>query len=150
VKALTVRQPWAWAIAAGHKDVENRTWQTSYRGLLAIHAGRTWAPAEEKRACRELLEDPGVVEPGCYVPDRHLLAEGAIVAVVNLVGICSLGDSARCRCSGWGAIGQHHWRLRNVEALAEPIPWRGAQGLWEIDLPGYEPVDRERARGRVR
>ena len=33
-------QPWAWAIAVAGKDVENRGWSTTYRGLLAIHAGK--------------------------------------------------------------------------------------------------------------
>jgi hypothetical protein len=150
VKALTIKQPWAWAIAAGHKDVENRSWSTSYRGPLAIHAGRTWADLDERRACRGLLEELGVVEPACQVPDRHLLAEGAVIAVAELVGVCPVEQSPRCHCSAWAAIGQTHWRLRNVQALADPIPWRGAQGLWSIDLPGYEPADRERARGRVR
>lgn len=39
MKALTVQQPWAWAIVEGGKDVENRTQVWSYRGSLAIHAG---------------------------------------------------------------------------------------------------------------
>jgi hypothetical protein len=40
MKALSVRQPWAWLIIAGHKDVENRSWTTTYRGPLLIHAAR--------------------------------------------------------------------------------------------------------------
>ncbi|MBB3041198.1 hypothetical protein [Nocardioides soli] len=43
MKALTVQQPWAWAIVHGGKDVENRTQAWSYRGLLAIHAGARWS-----------------------------------------------------------------------------------------------------------
>lgn len=39
MKTLAVRQPWAWAIARGHKNVENRGWVTPHRGPLAIHAG---------------------------------------------------------------------------------------------------------------
>lgn len=39
MRALTIHGPWAWAIAAGHKTVENRSWTTNYRGTLAIHAG---------------------------------------------------------------------------------------------------------------
>jgi hypothetical protein len=35
-RTLTVRQPWAWAIARGHKDIENRSWTTRYRGPIAI------------------------------------------------------------------------------------------------------------------
>jgi hypothetical protein len=38
VKALTIRQPWAYAILRLGKDVENRSWRTHYRGPLLIHA----------------------------------------------------------------------------------------------------------------
>ena len=40
--ALSIRQPWAWLIVNGHKPVENRTWSTSYRGELLIHAGKAF------------------------------------------------------------------------------------------------------------
>src|SRR4051794_28642658 len=33
------KKAWASLIAPGHKLIENRTWQTSYRGPLLIHAG---------------------------------------------------------------------------------------------------------------
>jgi ASCH domain len=39
MKALSVRQPWAWLIVQGFKGIENRTWQTSFRGTVLIHAG---------------------------------------------------------------------------------------------------------------
>ena len=39
MKALTVLQPYAWAIVTGLKKIENRTWPTSHRGELLIHAG---------------------------------------------------------------------------------------------------------------
>lgn len=132
LRAITVQQPWAWAIAAGHKDVENRTWGTDYRGPLAIHAGKTW-DRQGMQACRSVLEDDKVVKPGEQVGDRHLLATGVIVAVVDLVGVC---DDGRCRCSGWGAIGFKHWKLRNARPLAEPVPASGRLGLWDIDLKG--------------
>ena len=40
LSCLTVRQPWAWLLTHGVKPVENRTWKTSYRGPLLIHAGK--------------------------------------------------------------------------------------------------------------
>ena len=43
MKAISIQQPWAWAIIHAGMDVENRTWNTHYRGLLAIHA-----PAKRK------------------------------------------------------------------------------------------------------
>ena len=39
MKILTLKQPWASLIAAGHKKYEFRSWKTNYRGLLLIHAG---------------------------------------------------------------------------------------------------------------
>lgn len=74
----------------------------------------------------------GVVKPGVEVGDRHLLATGAVVAVVDLVDICT--DSARCYCGRWAPIGLNHWKLDNVRPLAEPVLARGKQGLWDIDL----------------
>lgn len=40
MKALSIRQPWAWLIVNGHKPVENRTWPTAHRGDTLIHAGK--------------------------------------------------------------------------------------------------------------
>lgn len=42
MRALSIRQPWAWLIAHGHKPVENRTWPTSHRGDTLIHAGKVF------------------------------------------------------------------------------------------------------------
>jgi hypothetical protein len=133
VKVITVQQPWAWAIAAGHKPVENRTWRTSYRGPLAIHAGKAWdlrgAPFF-RRIC-ELLRIP--------LPEADSLPRGKVVAVASGVDICnrSLGSGNRvvCDCGPWAMPGQFHWRLKDVRELAEPFPCSGKQGLWEVDLP---------------
>lgn len=40
MKALSIRQPWAWLIVNGYKDVENRTWSTNVRETVLIHAGK--------------------------------------------------------------------------------------------------------------
>ncbi len=42
MKALSIKQPWAWAIIHAGKDVENRTWFTHYRGPLLIHASKSY------------------------------------------------------------------------------------------------------------
>ena len=39
MKALSIKQPWAWLIVNGFKDIENRTWRTKIRGEFLIHAG---------------------------------------------------------------------------------------------------------------
>ena len=40
LRALSIKQPWAWLILNGIKDIENRTWQTKFRGTILIHAGK--------------------------------------------------------------------------------------------------------------
>lgn len=40
MQVITIRQPWATLIALGEKEYETRSWQTKYRGKLAIHAGK--------------------------------------------------------------------------------------------------------------
>ena len=42
MKALSIRQPWAWLIANGHKDIENRSWKTDRRGRIAVHASKSF------------------------------------------------------------------------------------------------------------
>ncbi len=42
MKALSIRQPWAWLIVHGIKDIENRDWATNYRGEFLIHASKTF------------------------------------------------------------------------------------------------------------
>lgn len=42
MKALSIRQPWAWLIVNGHKDIENRTWISKYRGDFLVHTGKAF------------------------------------------------------------------------------------------------------------
>lgn len=51
MKAISIRQPWAWLIVNGFKDVENRTWPTKFRGPVLIHAGATMTKADYEAAC---------------------------------------------------------------------------------------------------
>jgi hypothetical protein len=138
MKALTVCQPWAWAIIHGPKRVENRTWPTSYRGPLAIHAGKT----------RDWFERPGLgrwfERVGLTLPAESQLDFGAILGVVQLVDcvrVEELRDSLlvgsphlTADAAVW-ADGPWCWVLKNPRILREPLPWRGAQSLWEVQLP---------------
>lgn len=122
IRALTVKQPWAWAIACGGKDVENRTWNTRHQGPLAIHAAARWDREEAAARVYELT--------GAYVMKT---VESAIVAVVDLVDVCTVHSSAGdCECGPWAIPGQFHWRLANVRPLAEPVPCKGRLGLWNL------------------
>jgi hypothetical protein len=101
MEALTLHQPWATAIAEGIKTIETRSWSTSYRGPLAIHAGKrmpaswtTIGPYRIKGFGRTglALVGPGLPEfrstprlEGCLVP------LGAVVATATLVDVVPIG-----------------------------------------------------------
>ena len=55
IPALSIRQPWAWLIVHGFKDIENRDWPTNFRGRLLVHAGQTMARRYYDETCEELL-----------------------------------------------------------------------------------------------
>ncbi len=70
MRALTIRQPWAWAIAVAGKDVENRSWQTSHRGLLAIHAGKGEDDPYGMPARTSAMPSPSTSSAGCRPAHR--------------------------------------------------------------------------------
>jgi len=126
VKIISVRQPWAWLIVAGHKDIENRTWRTSYRGRLLIHASLATEP-EDFPMQRQWIETCGIVIP-------EDLPRGAIVGAATLSHVdCGngyQGDGLACS-SPWfeGPFGFH---MADAVEFAEPIPCRGQLGIRDI------------------
>ena len=122
MQVLSVRQPWAWAIARGYKEVENRTWDTTYRGVLAIHASL--------RMDQDSLKNPMLKDVG-WDPADPMAATGGIIALVNLDGICTTAKSGgKCDCGRWAEAGSCHWQLSNARPLPEPILTLGQPGLW--------------------
>ncbi len=115
--ALSIRQPWAWLVVNGHKDVENRTWPTRFRGRVYVHAGKT-KEHDDFPEIRSLLEQTDIV-----LPDRFSL--GAIVGEVDIVG-CLTGSRSK-----W-FFGPYGFLLRDPVAYAEPIPCRGMLGFFNV------------------
>lgn len=159
LRVLTVRQPWAWAIIHGGKDVENRVRSLGpYRGQVAIHAslaldheydvrligeavGRL---ARSTRAGLDLVaKRAGAVRtPGNEITERFGNL-GAVIGVVDLVGehhaddvaptFCGICPEGCCGCSPWAMPDHHHLELDNPRPLTAPIPTKGRLGLWRPD-----------------
>jgi hypothetical protein len=131
VKSLTVRQPWAWAILHAGKNIENRSWapKAVLPFQIAVHAGAHCTASEYDAALDSIWRDGG---PEIYTPLREDLVLGCVVGVVDVIGV-----ERRNPGSPWwmGPIG---WRLANPRPLVEPVPCRGARGLWDL------PADVER------
>lgn len=126
--ALTVWQPYAWAISAGLKLVENRSWPpwTVQPGQpLAIHAALRPASIEAVASVRELAVEAG---RGLEVPSSWV--HGALVAVAVLDRVVhARSDLPEGQRAWW--VGPMGWVLRDVRPL-EPLPCRGGQGLWHV------------------
>ena len=103
---LSVRPPWAQAIVAGVKDVENRSWKTLYRGPVLIHASQRFDPSAHDLA--RCLEEA---------------ADADLRAIVR--------DSD----SPWAEEDMFHWRFENPRSFAEPIAGAGRLRLWQTTIP---------------
>lgn len=116
--ALSVRQPWAWAILHAGKDVENRKWRAPAELLgrrIAIHASKAQPTHDDISRVCTLGRQP--------VPDR--LPLGVIVGTVVLLGC---GETIHSR---WHEPGRWGWRLEDPRPLAELIPCTGRLGFWK-------------------
>lgn len=141
MKALSLTQPWATLVAIGAKRIETRSWGTSYRGPLVIHAAKGWKREDQELCFAAPFFEYLSAEYRRFEPD--LLPRGVIVAVATLKRVSpTIGLLERTTPTGGWLIddrerafgnygpGRYAWFLANVRSLAEPIPCRGALGLW--------------------
>lgn len=74
MKALSIRQPWAWLIVNGYKDVENRTWLTHFRGEFLIHASQRFdSDAYRVLSTISILPEPSEFDKGGIVGKAELI-----------------------------------------------------------------------------
>ena len=121
--ALSIRQPWAWAIIDAGKDVENRDWPTRFRGPVCIHAanGMTRDEFDGFVSLARAMYRNGTWT-GPFIPERQALSRGGIV------GVAEITDCVDASLSPW-FFGRYGFVLRNVRAV-EFIPCKGALGFF--------------------
>lgn len=121
--ALSIRQPWAWAILNAGKDIENRSWRTSRRGRIALHAGRGMTLDEYTDCFRTWMaigREFDFPDSGNVFPSSANLERGGIVGTADLV------DCVMTSASPW-FFGKFGFVLADVR----PVPFiavSGAQG----------------------
>jgi hypothetical protein len=118
---LSIQQPWSWAIVSGFKHVENRTWKTSYRGRLLIHAGKREDLDSIAWVMQKVADQLGIAPHeamASYLKRRHL---GAIVGEVDLWGVTHESPDP------W-FFGPYGLLVRNPKRY-RPIPLRGHLGI---------------------
>ena len=146
-----MRQPYAWAIMHGGKDVENRSRNIAgaYRGDIAITAAVQYAPGRrgthliagdvdfERDQSGFLARSARFAWP-YRVPDYT----GVVLGVVHLAdvhhaawsrpGECWREHEYAPACSPWAEAGNWHLELGSPRPLRTPIPVRGRLGLWTL------------------
>jgi activating signal cointegrator 1 len=149
MKALSLTQPWASLVAVGAKRIESRSWPTKYRGVIAIHASKGF-PVACRHMCSVQPFLRELTRSGLSMPE---LPTGAIVAVATVIEVCLTGDWENYRniermvrlpggrhfpvtptenAFGDYGPGRFAWFLDRVHRVAEPVPCRGALGLWTV------------------
>ena len=141
MRIITLWQPWASLIAHGLKEYETRSWSTSYRGSLLIHAAKRPVDKYELLPIRCGVGGGGVtlsqIDELNSLLDQELPL-GCVVAAVNLadcsqMGHCPIKDISILEQSvGYWETGRYAWKLDTIERLTNPIPWRGGQGLRHV------------------
>lgn len=114
MKALSIRQPWAWLIVHGHKPVENRTWATPYRGEVLIHAGK-------------VFDAEGLASVHSAFPQlRALLPQQYDLG--GIVGVATITACVQAHPSAW-FTGPHGFVMADARPLPF-VPLRGELGFF--------------------
>jgi len=145
MKALSIKQPWAWLICAGYKDIENRDWFIGRKVAsgavnfaipvpmrIYVHASKT-EDYPNMYAAFTLIEllhgqsDGNIVKQN-YI---HFKSLGAIIGEVDITGCVTESKSP------W-FVGKYGFVLANPLLYDKPIPYCGQLGFFEVNLPKSE------------
>ena len=128
--ALSIRQPWAWLILHGGKDIENRNWPTRFRGRVLVHAAKGMTHNEWADAWMHAYgtgASPKALEAGLT---RDNIDRGGIVGSVEIV------DCVTESPSHW-FVGRYGFVLRDPQIL--PFrPYKGQLRFFPVDAQGGE------------
>jgi ASCH domain len=119
-RALSIRQPWAWLIVNGYKDVENRSWRTRYRGPILIHSALSTRDLRDGEAAK-VARRFGIRMPREY-------ERGGIVGAAEVV------DCRTRTGSPWHRRGQIGW----VMAKPRRLSFRECKGSLGLFRPEFK------------
>jgi hypothetical protein len=120
IKCLTVKQPWAWSIVNGHKDVENRSFFIRYRGPVIIQSSARVSIADLSADAFWIEDETGLTLPADFT-------------LGSIEGIVTLTDVVKNSPSQWANPDNYHWLLTNPVPLPEHA-LKGKLGLWDLQL----------------
>jgi hypothetical protein len=136
MKALSVKQPWAGLIAAGIKNIENRTWRTNYTGLLVIVSSKLPAPAGDWQRARAKCESLGLAFPEALC--KINAAAIGTVTLHYLIGYNERGrvvtdhpEKRKLNLEWWNRNG-FGWIFEGARVLTHPVPVTGRLNIYTL------------------
>jgi len=135
MKAISLWQPWSIFIPLGLKQFETRSWYTSHRGEIAIHAAKRWTRDEQAFAAQFTRQFRGDLTLDQINPIMNPPL-GAVLCICDLTDCLptrGLKVSDLERAVGNYAPYRFAWKLELIEVFDTPIPAKGMQGLWEFN-----------------
>ena len=125
MKALSIRQPWAWLIVHGGKDIENRSWHTKFRGRFLVHAAKGMTN-EEYCDGLEFAMKAGDIRLLRDFPTSQEMQRGGIIGSVELVDSLDTSDSP------W-YMGQKAFVLKDPKPIPF-TPFKGRLQFFEVNV----------------
>lgn len=130
MKALSIRQPWAWLICAGYKDVENRSWPTEFTGRIYVHASKTQDDYDGMKGEIQAIvyRQTGKPLSGGFF---YNMTKGAVIGEVDITGhIIGIVGSP----SPWydNTDGMYGFTLSNPKLYRYPVECRGQLGFFNL------------------
>lgn len=121
-RALTLKQPWAWLIIHGCKNIENRPWNTRFRGRFYVHTSKEHHKVDYDRAL-QLCNEMGVELPPY---GSSVYQCGGIIGAATIVTVLPREDVL-----AWKFQGQYGFVL-GYRQPTNFIPCKGALNFWRV------------------
>lgn len=125
MKAISIRQPWAWLIVTGKKDIENRNWKTNFRGPVLIHASATMTRGDYEACCLFIAGMPGTWR----LPAFDIMK----ARCGGIVGMASITDCVTQSDSPW-FVGDYGF-VMDERAVLPFHGCKGKLGFFDLELP---------------
>lgn len=148
LRALSLLQPWASAVALLFKEYETRSWETDKIGPFFLHASKGVKPEDRTRFLDLLC--PGYTSPLPGSRKEYPLPTAAIIGIVTLVK-CERTEIVQARLAadyntrelvlGDYSDYRYAWQLAKVIQFDKPVPYTGALGFWDLVYYREEPTD---------
>jgi len=134
MKAISLLQPWASLVVLGFKKFETRSWNTSYRGSLLIHASKRKDEVGRSLCTTNAFfaDRLGGLRGFYHLPFGAIIGEVTLVETFSTDSIFALTDEERC--FGDYSPGRRVWALENPTVYDQPIPCKGSLSIWDYTL----------------